>query len=182
MSVNLCKLNLIIDKKGIKLLPFQYYNNLHFITLPVNNKIPFLKGWNLLTKTVHPTTTLQNIAVLCGKVSGISVLDFDSQEAIDIFNDLCKKNNYIINTPVVLTKKGMHIYFRYCKDLKSSLKLKINNKSIAIDFRSNGALTLLPPSIIDGFKYKCKRNLSFNNVSIKPIPVWLKKFIKEHQS
>ena len=87
MSVS-CKLNLIIDKKGIKLLPFQYYNNLHFITLPVNNKIPFLKGWNLLTKTVHPTSTLQNIAVLCGKVSNISVLDFDSQQAIDIFNEV----------------------------------------------------------------------------------------------
>jgi hypothetical protein len=177
-----CNLNLIKDKADNKLLPFQYYNNLGFITLPINGKIPFLKGWNLLTKTVHPVTTLQNIAVLCGKISGVSVLDFDSQEAIDIFNDLCKKFNYTINTPVVLTKKGMHIYYKYDKDLKSSLKLIKGNKKIDIDYRSNGSLNLLPPSVIDSFKYKCKRGLSFNDTTIKKMPVWLKKFIKEHQS
>lgn len=177
-----CNLNLIVDNNGTKLLPFQYYNNLHFITLPVNNKVPFLKNWNTLTKTVHPTSTLQNIAVLCGKISGISVLDFDSPEAINLFNDLCKTHNYTVNTPVILTKKGMHIYFKYAKELKSSLKLNVNNKKISIDLRNDGTLNLLPPSTIDGFKYKCKRNLNFNNVSIKVMPDFLKKFIKQHQS
>lgn len=177
-----CNLNLIKDKNNNKLLPFQYYNNIGFITLPINGKIPFLKGWNLLTKTVHPVSTLQNIAVLSGKISGISVLDFDSQEGVSLFYDLCKKFNYKVNTPIVLTKKGMHIYFKYDKDLKSSLKLNVSNKKLDIDYRSNGTLNLLPPSVINTFKYKCKRGLSFNDVSIKKMPIWLKKFIKDHQS
>jgi hypothetical protein len=32
-----------------KLLPFQYYNAIGFITIPIRNKRPFIKNWPNLT-------------------------------------------------------------------------------------------------------------------------------------
>lgn len=170
-----CKINYIKDKFGSKLLPFQYYNLYNFVTIPVINKIPFIKRWNLITKTVHPSNINHGIAVLTGKVSGISVLDIDDN--LNLFKELFGE----INTPTVITGKGIHLYFKFDKDIKNSIKLNFQGKKIGWDFR-NGSLVTLPPSKVNGITYKWIKGKSLIDIKIKNIPNKLKKFIIQHQS
>lgn len=171
-----CKIIYLKDKSNNKLLPFQYYNLFNFVTIPVINKVPFIKKWNLLTKTVSPSNITHNISVISGETSCISVLDIDDH--LDLFENMFGK----INTPTVITGKGIHLYFKYDKDIKNSIKLNYNGNKISWDFRNSNTLVTLPPSKINEITYKWVKGKSLNDISIKKIPIKLKKFIIQHQS
>ncbi|NIU02184.1 MAG: hypothetical protein GWN01_15170, partial [Nitrosopumilaceae archaeon] len=71
-----------------------------------------------------------NIGVVCGKVSGITVMDIDTQEIEDDFI-----NTYGDKYPIVKTGKGYHIYFPY----NGEESRRINNY---IEIKSNGCYIL----------------------------------------
>jgi hypothetical protein len=171
------KIFYIKDAQDNKLLPFQFYNLFGFVTLPTIGKVPFIKKWNHISKTISPSNLNHNIAVLTGKVSGISVLDLDGD--IDLFKKLFGE----IDTPTVKTNKGFHLYFKYDPEIKSSIKLNgtgLKNGKINWDFR-NGNLVSLPPSKINDFTYKWVKGKTLNDCSIKSIPNSLKKMLIERK-
>ncbi len=175
------KINYIKDKKNNYLLPFQYYNLFNLISIPTIGKIPIIKDWPNITKTIPPNDITYNIALLTGKINNIIVIDIDNNDnGITLWNELINKYGNI-NTPTVNSISGLHLYFKYDPEIKSSIKLKINNKKYGIDIRSDKNLITVPPSVSNINNKKYKWIISLEDTSIKTIPKWLKKFILNHQ-
>jgi len=85
-------------------------------------------------------------AIITGEVSGLSVLDFDSEDAykefLDTFGTECIRKNK------VFTRKGKHLYFKYDPDLKQT-----QNPVANVDVRNNGGIIIAPPTsytLLDG--------------------------------
>lgn len=174
------KINFIKDPKtDVKLLPFQYYNLYKLITIPIaiNDKMPFIKGWNLTKKTIHPTYIDQNIGILTGKVNNITVLDIDEKlNGMQYWKYISKQYDEII-TPMVKSPTGLHIYFKYNKKIPTTYRIKIDDKKIGWDIKSDNSVITSPPSVIDGKKYKWIKNKSLDDAKIISMPKWLEIFI-----
>lgn len=179
---NNCKINYLKDKKNIKYLPYQYYNKFNWISIPMINKIPFIKKWQTYTKTVHPTYINHNIGILTGKVNGITVLDIDTsdnglQHWLEISNKYSK-----INTPIVETPKGgLHYYFKYNPRIPSLSKITVNCEKIGWDVRNDKAIIVAPPSTSPYYKKKYTWVISPEKTSLKDMPKWLEDYIKDHK-
>lgn len=169
-------------KNDEKLLPFQYYNLYKMISIPItiNDKKPFIKNWNQTKKTIHPTYINQNIGILTGKVNNITVLDIDNNfNGIEYWKDIIKHYDEII-TPMVKSPTGIHIYFKYNKNIPTTYRIKINDKKIGWDIKSDNSVINAPPSIINNIKYKWIKNRSLNDINIIAMPKWLENFIINH--
>lgn len=94
-----------------------------------------------------------NVGIVCGKVSGITVLDIDNKE----------KGKKILekispNTPVVETANGYHIYFRFNNE-NSQVFVQ------GLELKSDGCYVVAPPSIHKtGWKYRWLREFNQNNL------------------
>jgi len=110
---------------------------------------------------------LANIAVTCGNVSGIFVLDVDDNEAL---TQLEKEYEPLPQTWLVETSKGKHFYFRYDErlhEIKNAVKF-----AGSLDVRTNGGYVLLPPSIhASGKRYRWL--VAPNACEIANVPNWL---------
>lgn len=78
-----------------------------------------------------------NIGIVTGKISNLTVIDCDSQLAIEYFY-----SGYKGKTPNVKTPKGMHFYFAYQEGVRNTARLTDH-----IDVRSEGGYIVAPPSI-----------------------------------
>ena len=78
------------------------------------------------------------LLIVTGKNSGLTVLDFDSKELARNFVQLFPA---LKKFPIVKTRKGVHIYLPYIKDLKSTA-----NAELHLDVRNDGACVVAPPS------------------------------------
>lgn len=108
-----------------------------------------------------------NLAVITGKISGITVVDFDSQEALDYF-----LSKFQGRTPCVDTPRGMHAWFKYEEGVRNSVKIN----GLDIDVRGDGGYVLVPPSInAQGKGYKWLQ--SPFDVPLAPVPDFLKESI-----
>ena len=174
------KINFIKNPKTEeKLLPFQYYNLYNLITIPIlaNDKRPFIKGWNLTKKTIHPTYIDQNIGILTGKVNNITVLDIDEKlNGMQYWKYISKQYDENI-TPMVKSPTGLHIYFKYNKKIPTTYRIKVDGKKIGWDIKSDNSVITSSPSVIDDKKYKWIRNKSLDDVKIISMPKWLETFI-----
>lgn len=82
-----------------------------------------------------------NIALVCGKPSGVVVVDVDSYKR--------ESGIEIVSPLVVLTPRGgEHKYFKY-KEARNTA-----NAELATDIRGDGGYVLLPDSTINGIPYK----------------------------
>lgn len=86
--------------------------------------------------TDHPDA---NIAIVCGQVSGVDVLDCDSQEAYDNVNDFYLSDTFV--TPTVKTPKGRHLYFKHRPGLTNAVRAIKGT-----DIRTTGGYVVAPPS------------------------------------
>lgn len=95
-----------------------------------------------------------NIGIVTGKISGITVLDCDSQEAINAFRE-----HYKGLTPAVKTPRGMHFYYRYEEGIRNTVRVG----NLDMDIRGEGGYVVAPPSVNDkGQIYKWHISLSLN--------------------
>ena len=95
----------------------------------------------------------QNIAIICGVISKLIVIDLDHRDLANIV--FTKWNELLHHTLVVQTSRGYHIYCRP-RDRKYPPNAKfMDNKGRGIDIKSEGGYVVAPPSIHpDGGKYK----------------------------
>jgi len=80
-----------------------------------------------------------NIGIVTGAISGITVVDFDTAEAVQ----LAKERNFPV-TPLVKTGKGYHAYCRYREGTRNFQK---RADLPGIDLRSDGGYVVAPPSV-----------------------------------
>ena len=80
-----------------------------------------------------------NVGIVTGKISNLTVIDCDSQEAIESFYA-----GYNGKTPNVKTPHGMHFYFQYQEGVRNTARLTEH-----IDVRSAGGYVEAPPSVTE---------------------------------
>ena len=125
------------------------YRRRGFSVIPCKrDKRPYLKSWQAYQNTKptedeirswwqeHPDA---NIAIVCGPVSGVDVLDCDSQEAYDNLNEFYLNDSF--RTPTVKTPKGRHIYFKHQSGLSNAVRAIKGT-----DIRTHGGYVIAPPS------------------------------------
>jgi P4 family phage/plasmid primase-like protien len=132
-----------------------YYLSKGFSIIPVgkdinekrDKKMPLISSW-LDYQTTKPTenqvidwwTKWPNakIAIICGQVSGLAVVDIDN------INEFQKLNIRIPQAPIVKTKKGFHYYFKITEEQK---KIVLKNGDIHYgEIQANGSYVIAPPS------------------------------------
>lgn len=170
--------------KDEKYLPWQFYNIFNYITIPMRDKVPIIPHWNNKKKTVSVDYIGLNIGILTGKINNLTILDIDIKDnGLILWNQL-KKSYPEIKTPMVHTPSGaIHLYFKYNKMIPSMNRIKVNNKKIGWDIKSDNAIIVAPPSYDSKTKkkYKWVNNCSLNDFKPIKIPVWLENFILQHK-
>lgn len=84
------------------------------------------------------------MAVLTGKISGITIYDFDNK---DEYNKLVEEHPELKKCYTVSTKKGYHIYFNYNESIGQTSDA--SNVIKGLDIRNDGGCAICPPT-----KYK----------------------------
>ncbi len=161
------------------------YASYKWICTPLIGKAPMLKKWNQFDHTPDRSVFSldRNIGILCGRVSGITVLDIDVKDAgLDIWKKIeCVYPSFM--TPTVRTPSGgLHLYFKYERSLQSSSRLIVrrsaSNTKIGWDILNDDRQAVAPPSrdVANGKQYKW----IISPAKYKPIrmPKWLLNYIK----
>jgi len=141
--------------------------------VPVHSKSS-LVAWEEFQSKLPTKTQVKNwffefnnitgVAIVCGKVSGVVVLDVDIENGADesLLKDIPK-------TVSVATGKGKHYYFKYSKDRDIQTNLKVFDH---IELRSNGTYVVAPPSKhINGKTYEWIN--SPDDTELSDVPEWL---------
>ena len=104
-----------------------------------------------------------NLALVCGQVSGVMVLDVDGPDG-----EASIRGRELPPTPAVKTGKGWHYYFRHPGG-------EIGNKAgmlPGLDLRGNGGYVVLPPSVHpSGNAYEW--TISPDDMPLADPPAWL---------
>jgi hypothetical protein len=162
----------------------QKYLNAGFSIIPLapNSKRPALESWSEFQQR-RPTLDevaqwWQNgsnygIAVVCGKVSDIVVLDIDDEEKFGVA--LKTIGEKLPDTPIARTRKGWHLYFRYPANRIVRRHDRLDDWGA--ELRGDGCYVVAPPTVIDGKRYHwAKRNgrlMALGEVPIAECPDWL---------
>lgn len=161
------------NKRLYKILA-QHYLKQGFSVIPVHGKSPLI-DWKEFQSRLPTFNEIENwfsklnptgVAIVCGKVSNIVVLDIEaSQQNIESLN--------IPKTPTVLSGGGgRHFYFRYPKtgSVKSvNLRQKMN---IDGELKSDGTYVVAPRSEhVSGRKYEWETHL--DALEMADVPEWL---------
>jgi hypothetical protein len=147
-------------------------------------KHPALSVWRQQNGVYAPEITVQhpntlrrwfesgerNVAILTGRISGIAVLDIDSEEG----EQNVKSRGIPENAPQVLTGKGRHVYFAYpFERVREGRGLKNLVGTIqGVDFRGDGGYVAAPPSLhVSGREYRWLENSL--GLTLPLLPDWL---------
>lgn len=108
----------------------------------------------------------KNIGIVTGKISGIVVLDLDSEKALK----LAQKNG-LPTTPMVETGKGYHAYLQHKEGARNFQK---RADLPEIDFRGEGGFIVAPPSIHEsGIKYSWMDGKRLDDLPLADLPHWV---------
>lgn len=116
-----------------------------------------------------------NIGIVTGKISGITVVDFDTDEAVQMATA-----RGFFNTPVVRTGKGYHAYCAYRDGVRNFQK---RDDLPGIDLRSDGGYVAAPPSTHEsGTVYAWCQGRSLDEIPFAELPGWLHATKQEHKA
>jgi hypothetical protein len=126
----------------------RFYRDLGFSQLPLYGKVPAILEWKHLTRR-HPSDeelalwfqkTRHNVGIICGKISGIAVLDADSPETAErLLRELPK-------TPMMTeTAKGFHLFYRLHQGQHVPPRVRVNQ--LMLDVRGEASYVVAAPSI-----------------------------------
>jgi hypothetical protein len=121
---------------------------------------------------------LDQVAIVCGAVSGIIVLDIDDPEKFEAW--LKKEKHSLPPTPRVNTSEGRcHYYFKHPGGkIKNSVK-----KIPGADIKADGGYVVAPPSIHpSGHAYEWNEFLSLSDLEPEELPEWLFDYIEREAS
>ena len=118
----------------------KYVFNYKWSVIPVKNKVPQIK-WEEYQKRFPTKEELNkwfsddkknknDIGIVTGKLSNLSVVDVDGPTNLNIKSPAC-----------VLTKRGRHYYFKYKEGLLNYVKISEN-----VDIRSEGGFVVCAPT------------------------------------
>jgi len=162
----------------------QRYLSLGFSVFPLRwgTKRPALDSWDEFQSRRPTPDEVQKwwgdghqhgVAVVCGRVSGIVVLDIDNPEKFGVA--LKAIGETLPDTPIVRTRKGWHLYFQYPPNRIVRRHNRLDDWGA--ELRGDGCYVVAPPSVVDGHHYHwAKRNgrlMALGEVPIAECPEWL---------
>jgi len=104
-----------------------------------------------------------SIGIVTGVISGIAVVDLDSQEAVKF----AKTQNFP-PTPLVKTGKGYHAYYRYTEGVRNFQR---RDDLPGIDLRGDGGFVVAPPSIhASGHSYHWEEGKGLDDLPLAELP------------
>lgn len=108
-----------------------------------------------------------NIGIVTGALSGIVVLDIDSDEAYKI---ALKKG--LPETPTVKTGRGYHMYYKFKDGVRNFQK---RADLPGIDLRGEGGYVVAPPSIhfMSGTRYLWEIGKGLEDLELAELPDWV---------
>jgi putative DNA primase/helicase len=106
-------------------------------------------------------TPTANIAIVTGRISGLTVIDFDGDKGRESFRT--SLDNQLPSTRIHRTPRGAHMLFQYCEDLKQTTAILPG-----VDIRNDGGYIIAPPSIVKGKAYEVLREREI--VAITTLP------------
>ena len=124
---------------------------LSVIPLRFNSKQPALDSWGEFQSRQPTPDEVQKwwgdghqhgVAVVCGKVSGIVVLDIDDPEKFSVA--LKAIGETLPDTPIVRTRKGWHLYFQYPPNRIVRRHDRLNDWGA--ELRGDGCYVVAPPT------------------------------------
>ncbi len=143
---------MIDNKNSFKNTLHFYLEELKWSIIPVSqsSKIPVYRWKHLqqqrlsMDEALHLFKPTDNIALVCGPISNILVIDLDTSKSH------YDKSFDSINSKLEVTTPsgGRHLYYRYSLHTKS-----FANNRLCVDIRSLGGLAQLPPSTRRGMVY-----------------------------
>jgi hypothetical protein len=114
-----------------------------------------------------------NIGLITGEISGVDVIDCDTEEAFENFNENFMPDSVV--TPIAKTPNGYHIYFKHRPGLSNAVRAISGT-----DLRTNGGYVIAPPSIgVNGKGYEWFKGLSLKEVEPVPMPDFVFDILKQ---
>lgn len=156
----------------------QELNSYGFVVIPLEGKRPLIKRWNKLQKTPERHAMFQdrNLGILTGAVSGITILDIDiKDDGLKIWKRISSVYPEIDTATAKTPSGGLHLYFRYNKNLRSFSKIKVRSQTVGWDLLNNDRQVVAPPSIINNSKYKWIH--SPKTTQFAQMPKWLEDYL-----
>jgi len=124
---------------------------------PYQTQIPSTKEIEAWSKDLGD----MNIAIVCGRLSNLTVIDCDTPQAIQAVEELLPEG---LELPIVTTPRGgQHYYFRYCPKLHSR-----NRANDGIDVKSEGGYVLAPPSKTESGVYTWNSEMNLDTIPERP--------------
>lgn len=148
------------------------YAKLGYSIVPVTpgEKAPPLVDWQAYQDTPANATQIRawwnktptaNIAIVTGRISGLTVIDLDGAKGRESFRT--SLDNQLPSTLVHRTPRGAHMLFRYCEDLKQTTAILPG-----VDVRNDGGYIIAPPSIVKGKPYEVLRERETATITALP--------------
>lgn len=108
-----------------------------------------------------------NVGIITGKVSGISVIDFDWYKLTPEEKTQYEKDFPMVFTPTAFSpRKGEHRYFEYNSVLPTR-----NGVLKAIDIKNDGGYIIAPPSENGNGKYEWYERAKITDTTLHSVPV-----------
>jgi hypothetical protein len=152
----------------------RYYISKGFSVIPLrpHDKKPAIPSWKEYQNR-QPTgeelvmwfgnDSKNNIGIVTGAISGICVLDFDTQEAYEE-----ARKSGLSDTPIAKTGKGYHCYFKY-RDGIGNFQNSGDLKSL--DIRGDGGYVVAPPSVHpSGHQYCWVEGKGLDDIPLTELP------------
>ncbi|MEM2079750.1 MAG: phage/plasmid primase, P4 family [Nitrososphaerota archaeon] len=142
------------------------YHQLNFVVIPTipQKKQPAVEwgsfqlnraSWNEIERLFDEAIEKYGdcgIGVICGKVSGLVVLDVDDENK---WHEFCRKHNLNPepSSIVVKTPHGWHFYFRYPRDKQINRLAIRDDKEIIAELRGDNHFVVCPPTKMSDSEY-----------------------------
>ncbi len=109
---------------------------------------------------------IANVGIVTGELSGVIVLDFDTNEAWQEAINLGMPE-----TPLVETSRGFHAYFKHRPGIRNDQHGQV---IAGMDIRGEGGYVVAPPSVHEsGDVYSWFDGKSFDDVLLAELPDWV---------
>lgn len=148
-------------------------------TFPVTGKTPVTTHGVLDASTEERLASIwferhpdRGLAIATGIPSGVWVLDFDSDEAIERFTELQAKHGDVKRGVVSRTARGYHLFFKMPEhgDIRNSA----GKLALGIDVRGTGGYVVVPPSPHpSGETYRWAKGRGPDDIAMVAAPAWL---------
>jgi Fe2+ or Zn2+ uptake regulation protein len=171
----------MIEAGILRQAALDYLNVFQFSVIPIliKGKIPMVRWQDYQSALAEEGKVVEwwtrwpdaNVGVVTGKVSGITVVDVDTDAGMEALKRFLPP---LFITPTVRTQKGgHHLYFQYVPGLSNRVRA-----IEGIDVRNDGGFVVAPPSQGEHGEYRWLEGMGLGSTDLEEMPPTLVEALK----